>query len=58
MDSYLKGAKGVFTSDQVQKMRDQMDREAVPGESAENRANRAQEILDSEEARMGFSHQN
>jgi len=54
MDHFLKGARGIFTPEQVRKMQARMDEQAVLGESPYEREARAMHILRDEELSMGI----
>jgi len=45
MKTYLEAYAGVFTPEQVKLMQEEMDRGAIPGETAEARARRAEKII-------------
>jgi len=54
MKCFLKGARGIFTPDQVRKMQARMDEEAIQNESADEQEERAIRILQDEERSMGI----
>lgn len=54
MTYFPKGAPGVFTAEQVKQMRNRLHVEMRPGETAEERANRAEDIIRDEEERAGI----
>ena len=54
MESFLKGAPGIFTPDQVRRMQERFEAEAPAGESAQERKLRALRILREEELSLGL----
>jgi len=54
MEYFLKGARGIFTPDQVRKMQAKLDEEAIQTESIPKREARAMRILQEEERSMGI----
>jgi len=54
MESFLKGAPGIFTPDQVRRMQERFQAEAPAGESAQERKLRALRILREEELSLGL----
>ena len=54
MESFLKGAPGIFTPDQVRRMQERFEAEAQTGESARERKVRALRILKDEESSLGL----
>lgn len=54
MEYFLKGARGIFTPDQVRKMQTKMDQEVIQNESTHDRKARALRVLYEEERSMGI----
>jgi len=54
MEYFLKGARGIFTPDQVRKMQAKLDEEAIQTESIPEREASAMRILQEEERSMGI----
>ena len=54
MEYFLKGARGIFTPDQVRKMQTRMDKEAIPDESPQEMEARTMRLLEEEGRSMGI----